>query len=116
MVISSPTTRETDMTHCYTVKHGFDLPLTVFAESADQAASIFLIYRSLKGLEEPAEFSIASGFRGLQDERKREHMRVAMLRREIGIGIYDPEEGFNVFPVIDAAEGGELYPFTPRPG
>jgi hypothetical protein len=99
------------MTHAYIVERDWDEPLTIFAESVDQAASLYLTFKALKGHQEPERFSIARAARGIKDDRRREHMRTAMRRREIGIGRYDPEAGYTIVPVIDANEEGTGAPW-----
>jgi hypothetical protein len=99
------------MTHAYTVEGVWHEPLTVFAESFDQAATIYVTYRVLQGQDEPEQFSIGRAARGITDERQREHMRVALHRREVGIGQYDPAHGWRVLPVIDADQEGSGAPW-----
>jgi hypothetical protein len=99
------------MTHCFKIEFGQDEVLTVFAESVNQAADMFITWRMLNGHEEPESFAIAKGFRDVTDQRQREHMRVAMLRREIGVATYDAEEGYRVVPVIDAGLEGTGAPW-----
>lgn len=101
------------MTHAYTIERPWDAPLTIFAESFDQAASIYLTYKALQGHQEPEQFSIARAARGLKDERQREHMRIALNWRVTGIGRYNREEGWRVLPVIDANQDGRGAPWDP---
>lgn len=98
------------MTHAYIVEREWDEPMTIFADSFDQAANLYLAYMALRG-DDPEQFSIGRGARGIQDEREREHMRIALNRREIGIGRYDREEGWRVLPVMDADEEGTGAPW-----
>jgi hypothetical protein len=99
------------VTYIFDVEFGSSETLTIFAESFDQAATIFVTYQSLHG-NEPECFTIGRAtIRAARDGRVREHMRIAMRRREIGIGRYDPETGYTVVPVIDANDGGTGTPW-----
>jgi hypothetical protein len=97
----------------FTVEFADNETLTIFANSFDQAATLFVTYRSLQG-NEPERFTIGRAtLRATSDRRQREHMRIALNRREIGIGRYDPEEGWRVLPVIDADKEGTGAPWDP---
>lgn len=101
------------MTMMFSVEFAGDETLTIFADSFDQAATLFVAYRSLQG-NEPECFTIGRvTLRATRDQRQREHMRRALNRGEIGIGRYDPEEGWRVLPVIDADQEGTGAPWDP---
>lgn len=95
--------------HVYIFEYASGEELTVFAESFDQAAELFVIHRWLQGIKDES-FAIRRALREVKD-RQREHMIEAMRRREIGIGRYDPNEGYTVVPVIDAGEEGTGAPW-----
>ena len=99
------------MTHGYIVEFGDGETLTVFAESTNQAATIFITYRELHGHTMPESFSIGRALKEIRNPRQREHMRSALRRCEIGVGRYDPSQGYDVVPVLDADQEGSGAPW-----